>query len=110
MATFLRNVAEFLYDCSDGVSVGDHKDSLTTLDCRDNGLFPVWHDSLNGQLQTLIIDDCYFGQRHLIRLQVLIPRIILGMPLVLLVQSRWRNIVASSPDLHLFLAMLGNRF
>ena len=66
------------------------------FDCRYDLIYPVRHKPLNGIFQA-------FCTRHFIDRQVRISPIICGMALITAVHFRWRCVIASPPDVHLFL-------
>mmetsp|Transcript_3623 Transcript_3623/g.13837 ORF Transcript_3623/g.13837 Transcript_3623/m.13837 type:complete len:251 (+) Transcript_3623:127-879(+) len=96
------HLVEVLHQGTQAVSVCHNQHVVTVLDLRCNGVIPVWKKSLRGEFQRL----CIWQQ---FRIHILVARVMLWMPLIVFGQRWRRNIVGTSPYLHLFLSMFLSR-
>lgn len=101
--TGFGDVAEDFHDCSEAVAVGHHQHSLPWFYARDDGIVPEGKDAVDGSLQT-------FSPGKFLRLEVAISLIVAGMPRIVCLKFRRRNIVAPSPNLHLVLTVFLHGF
>mmetsp|Transcript_144533 Transcript_144533/g.366856 ORF Transcript_144533/g.366856 Transcript_144533/m.366856 type:complete len:231 (+) Transcript_144533:132-824(+) len=98
----LRHALEVLADGAERVAMRRNHDALACHDARGDGVEPEGQHAVHGQLQGLSSRQCGLGH-------VPVERIVARVPRIRVIDRRGRDVVAPTPDLDLFVAMLSRR-
>jgi len=97
----IGHLGEMLYNGAKRVTMGNHDHTLAGENLGADLVVPVGEDSINGNLKGF---SCWED----IERQAGVARVKFGVSLIIQGKLRGRHIKAASPQLHLFLSMLGS--